>query len=249
LAKIVIAQQFCGPPTSGNGGYVCGVLAKDIEGPATSALRARVPLDVNLDLRKEDGVMQLTDAEGLLIGQGKPADPALLPKPPEPPSMREAKLARARYLGHEQRIHPACFTCAPERSEGDGLRVFPGQIEGAPAGHVACVWIPDMAFADAQGLVTSEVIWAALDCPGFFAWVVKEGRHGALLGTMTSEVLRRPHAGHEYIVMAWPLEREGRKETAGVALFAMNGELLARAHQVWVTMAPAFPSQAGVAFA
>jgi hypothetical protein len=94
-----------------------------------------------------------------------------------------------------------------------------------------------MAFSDAQGLVTTEVIWAALDCPGFFAWVVKEGRHGALLGTMTGEVLRRPRAGHEYIVMAWPLAREGRKETAGVALFAMNGEVLARGHQVWIMSA------------
>jgi hypothetical protein len=244
LAKIVIARQFCGPPNSGNGGYVCGVLAKEVEGPATSVLRARVPLDVNLDLRKEDGVMQLTDAEGQLVGHGQPADAALLPKPPEPPSMREAKRAGARYLGHDQSIHPTCFTCAPERREGDGLRVFPGQIEGAPAGHVACIWIPDMAFADAEGLVTSEVIWAALDCPGFFSWVVKEGRHGALLGTMTGEVRRRPHAGHEYIVMAWPLEREGRKETAGVALFAMNGEVLARGHQVWIMSVPPGQAQA-----
>jgi hypothetical protein len=234
LAKIVIAQQFCGPPNSGNGGYVCGCLAKDLEGPVTSVLRARVPLDVNLDLRKEDGVMQLTDAEGGLIGQGRPADAALLPAVPEAPSMRAARAAGERFLGHEQRVHPICFTCGPERTAGDGLRVFPGQIEGAPAGHVACIWTPDMAFADAEGLVTTEVIWAALDCPGFFAWFAKEGRHGALLGTMTGEVLRRPRAGHEYIVMAWPLERQGRKETAGVALFAMNGELLARAQQVWV---------------
>jgi len=246
LAKIVIAQQFCGPPSSGNGGYVCGVLARDFEGPVTSVLRARVPLDVNLDLRREDGVMQLTDASGGLVGQGRTADAALLPIPPEAPSMRAARAAGARFVGHEQRVHPICFTCGPERTAGDGLRVFPGQIEGAPAGHVACIWTPDMAFADAQGLVTSEVIWAALDCPGFFAWVAKEGRHGALLGTMTGEVLRRPRAGHEYIVMAWPLEREGRKETAGVALFAMNGEVLARAHQVWVTMAPGFQTRADV---
>ena len=104
-----------------------------------------------------------------------------------------------------------------------------------------------MNFADAQGLVPSEAIWAALDCPGFFAWVAKEGRHGALLGTMTCEILKRPRAGEESIVMAWPLERQGRKETAGVALFAMNGELLARAHQVWVTLAAAFPSAAPTA--
>ncbi|MGZ3404043.1 MAG: hypothetical protein ACXWKN_13530 [Phenylobacterium sp.] len=238
MAKIVIAQQFCGPPTSGNGGYVCGVLAKDMEGPVTAVLRARVPLDVALDLRREDGVMQLTDAEGGLVGQGRPADASLLPTPPEAPSMRAARAAGQRFPGHEQRMHPICFTCGPERREGDGLRVFPGQIEGAPAGHVACIWTPDMVFADAEGLVTTEVIWAALDCPGFFAWVAKEGRHGALLGTMTGEVLRRPRAGHEYIVMAWPLEREGRKETAGVALCTMSGEVLARGHQVWIMSAP-----------
>ena len=61
---------------------------------------------------------------------------------------------------------------------------------------------------------------------------------------MTAEVVRRPRCAEESIVMAWPLERSGRKETAGVALFAMNGELLARAHQVWITMGPAFPAAA-----
>ncbi len=238
MAKIVIPQQFRGPPNSGNGGYVCGVIAREIEGPATSVLRARVPLDVNLDLRREDGVMQLTDAQGAMVGTAAPGDRALLPVPPEPPSMKAARAAGGRYLGLDERIHPTCFTCGPERGEGDGLRVFPGQIEGAPQGHVACVWTPHMDFSDPKGLAPVEVIWAALDCPGFFAWVAREGRHGALLGTMTGEVIRRPRCSHEYIVMGWPLEREGRKETAGVALFAMNGELMARAHQVWIRSAP-----------
>ena len=205
-------------------------------------LRARVPLDVHLSLLTEDGAVHLKDAEGALVGRATPADRALLPIPPEAPSMRAAREAGARYVGHVDRIHPICFTCGPERREGDGLRVFPGQIEGAPAGHVACVWTPHMDFADPQGLAPVEVIWAALDCPGFFAWVGKEGRHGALLGTMTGEVIRRPRCGHEYIVMAWPLERSRRKETAGVALFAMNGELLARGHQVWIISAPPIPA-------
>lgn len=242
MPKIIVAQQFCGPPNSGNGGYVCGVIAKDIEDPATSVLRARVPLDVHLSLLTEDGAVHLKDAEGALVGRATPADRALLPIPPEAPSMRAAREAGARYVGHVDRIHPICFTCGPERREGDGLRVFPGQIEGAPAGHVGCVWTPHMDFADPQGLAPVEVIWAALDCPGFFAWVGKEGRHGALLGTMTGEVIRRPRCGHEYIVMAWPLERSGRKETAGVALFAMNGELLARGHQVWIVSPPPIPA-------
>jgi hypothetical protein len=244
LAKIVVAQQFCGPPNSGNGGYVCGVLAKDIEGPATSVLRARVPLDADLDLRLNEGVMQLTDAEGGLVGRAAPADQALLPTPPAPPSLTAAREAGAGYPGRDQRIHPICFTCGPERAEGDGLRVFPGQVEGAPSGHVACTWTPHAAFAGADGLILPEMIWAALDCPGFFAWVVKEGRHGALLGTMTGEVIRRPEAGQELIVTAWPLEREGRKETAGVALFTVDGELLARGHQVWIMSVPPAPAPA-----
>jgi hypothetical protein len=238
LAKIVIAQQFCGPPNSGNGGYVCGVLARDLEGPVTSVLRARVPLDVDLDLAMAEGAAVMTDPAGGLIGRGEPAAASLLPDPPAPPSAEAARAAGARYLGHQQTIHPICFTCGPERQDGDGLRVFPGQIDGAPAGHVACLWTPDAAFADADGLASTEVIWAALDCPGFFAWVVKEGRHGALLGTMTGEVSRHPKAGETCIVTAWPLIREGRKETAGVALFSIDGDLLARGHQVWIMSVP-----------
>jgi hypothetical protein len=55
---------------------------------------------------------------------------------------------------------------------------------------------------------------------------------------MTGEVLRRPRAGEETVVVAWPLERQGRKELAGVALFNARGELMARAHQVWIVMGP-----------
>ena len=115
MSKIVIRRQFCGPPNSGNGGYVCGVLARDIVGPATAVLRAPFPLDVVLALGDRD-----------------------------------------------------------------------------------------------------------------------EGR--ALLGTMTGEITKPVQSGADYIVLAWPLEAEGRKRTAGVALFDAEGHLVARAHQVWITM-------------
>ena len=109
----------------------------------------------------------------------------------------------------------------------------------APDGHVACVWRPHAAFADADGLTHTAVVWAALDCPGFFAWVAKEGRHSAFTRDyMTGEVLRRPQAEEDHIVVAWPLIRQGRKETAGVALFSADGELMARGHQVWIMAAP-----------
>ncbi|MFO0438165.1 MAG: hypothetical protein ACK5YD_06520 [Phenylobacterium sp.] len=236
MSGIVIAQRFCGPPTSGNGGYCAGLLARDIPGPSTAVLKARIPLDTPLDLAGGTGSWVLTSPEGEVIGEGRPASPGDLPVSPPPPSWDEAKAAEARHIGIGQRFHPICFSCGPERGEGDGLRVFAGQVAGAEVGQLACTWTPHANFADADGLTPVEVIWAALDCPGYFAWVVREGRHGALLGTMTGEVLRRPRAGEPCIVTAWPLERSGRKETAGVALFSAEGELLARAHQVWIVM-------------
>lgn len=239
----MIGRQFCGPPNSGNGGYVCGVLARGLDGPVTAVLRAPIPLDVALGLEARDGGNVLLGEADALIGHGGPALQAL-PEPPRAPTAEQARAAAARYIGHEQRVHPICFTCGADRGEGDGLRVFPGQLEDAEPGVVACTWTPHAAFADAQGTVAAEVVWAALDCPGFFAWVTKEGRHGALLGTMTGEIASPVRAGCEYVVMAWPIVREGRKEIAGVVLFDPHGRLVARAHQVWVMMGPRPPMAA-----
>ena len=41
-SKIVVAEQFRGPPNSGNGGYVCGLMASALGGPVTAMVgRAR----------------------------------------------------------------------------------------------------------------------------------------------------------------------------------------------------------------
>jgi len=37
---LTVARRFCGPPTSGNGGYVSGLVAGLIGGPATVTLKA-----------------------------------------------------------------------------------------------------------------------------------------------------------------------------------------------------------------
>ena len=36
---LVIGSRFCGPPDSGNGGYVCGLIADYLGGPAEVTLR------------------------------------------------------------------------------------------------------------------------------------------------------------------------------------------------------------------
>jgi hypothetical protein len=243
LKTITIGRQFCGPPNSGNGGYVCGLLSKGLDGPVTAVLRAPIPLDVDLRLTGRDGGNLLLGEADVLIGQGRPSIQAL-PEPPVAPTVEAARAAGLRHLGLAQRIHPICFTCGAERQEGDGLRVLPGQLEGAETGMVACTWTPHPNFADSDGTVAPEMVWAALDCPGYFAWVEKEGRHGALLGTMTGEVATPVKAGAEYVVVAWPIQKDGRKEIAGTALFVADGRLVARAHQVWIVMGPRPPTPA-----
>jgi hypothetical protein len=235
MSSLTIARQFRGPPNSGNGGYVCGLLGREIEGPATVVLRAIIPLDTPLNLAQEAGGVRLTGSDGTLIAEAKPADMNALPAVPSPPTREQAQAGSAHYerVHTERTFHPPCFTCTPLRPEGDGLRVFAGPYGGEP-GHIAAAWTPHPAFADGDGSVPPEIVWAALDCPGSFAWLDKLGRTGGLLGTMTAEILRRPKIGEPYIVTAWPLEQSGRKYVSGVALFTKNGELLARGQQIWI---------------
>ena len=236
-SKVVVAGQFRGPPNSGNGGYVCGLLARAFDGPVTALLRAPPPLDTPLDLVIDDGVARLLGEGGVLIGEARAGGTEQLTQPPAPPSLAAATAAAGRFPGLDRPFHPVCFTCGDRLDEGYGLRLFTGQVEGMAEGIVAGPWTVHANFGDAEGLAPIEVVWAALDCPGSVSWVVS-GAGGGLLGTMTCEVLRRPAVGETTIVVAWPIERSGRKLISGTALFSAEGELMARSHQIWIGRAP-----------
>lgn len=234
---IIVPAQFRGPPNSVNGGYGCGVMGRLIEGPFTAVLRAPPPLDTPMVLAREGDVVRLEREAGELIGEARPADASAIPAPPPAPTMEAAIAAAPGFPGLHRPFHPICFCCGDKVAEGVGLRVFTGQLAGAPDGVVAGPWTPHPVFADAEGLTPAEVVWAALDCPGSVSWVVTTGG-GGMLGTMTGEMIRRPAAGEPCIVLAWPLERSGRKMMSGAALFSAGGELLARSHQIWIGRAP-----------
>ena len=72
MSQIVIDRQFRGPPNSGNGGYVCGVLARGLEGPVTAMIRAPIPLDTPLTFETADDGNRMLGDDGALIGQGAP---------------------------------------------------------------------------------------------------------------------------------------------------------------------------------
>jgi len=234
---ISVAQQFCGPPNSVNGGYACGLMGRYIEGPSTAILRAPVPLDTPLTLIADAAGARIETEAGDLIAEARPAGDALLPAPPASPGLTAATAAAAGFPGLSRPFHPICFSCGDKLEEGFGLRAFTGQVAGAPDGVVAGPWTPHPVFADEDGLARAEVVWAALDCPGSVAWVVS-GAGGGLLGTMTCEITRRPHVGEPCVIVAWPLERSGRKLISGTALYAEDGALLARSHQIWIGRAP-----------
>jgi len=157
--------------------------------------------------------------------------------PPAPPSAVEAEAAGKRFIGLGQMFHPICFCCTETLAPGYGLRVFTGQTDGAPAGHVSGGWSALPPFGDADGLTPTAVIWAAIDCPGSVAWSVIEGG-GGMLGTMMCEVLRRPRIDETCIVTAWPIEASGRKRLSGTALLTDDGELLAQSRQALIKRLP-----------
>lgn len=239
MSKFVVAEQFHGPAGRVNGGYAAGLFAEQVQGPARSVLKAGIPVEVELTFRRtDDGGVEVIDPEGAVIGLSTPISADDLPTPPPPPSLEAARRAGRYVEGESTLFHTLCFNCGMDRVEGDALRVYCGQLEDAPIGHIAGPWTPNPVFADEDGLVPMAVMWAALDCAGHFAWWAKEGRTLAMLGTMAGEVLRRPRVGETCIVTAWPLEREGRKQFSGTALFTADGELLARTHEVWVALRP-----------
>ena len=215
---IVIGGRFRGPPKSGNGGYVCGRLSQSIDGAAAVArLRVPPPLDTELEVRDSEGGVALFNGE-LVVAEARPATVSL--EPPEPPSYEGAEAASRRFRGFAAHSFPTCFVCGPDRDVGDGLRIFPGPIEGRDL--VACPWVPDPSLGSATGVVSPEFLWAALDCPGGFAF--PEPADGAvLLGELQVELLGEVSVGERCVLVGWELSHQGRKHHTATALFGESG--------------------------
>ena len=228
---ILIDRRFRGPPDSGNGGYVAGMLAKAIGGSNVEVtLRAPPPLDTPLRLVSRDDGAELMSGDALIASAVRTA--VELEVPP-PPTLSQARAAAARFSGFDQHNFPGCFVCGPERGVGDGLRIFPGATETEEE-QVAGIWTPDPSLSDDGGRPTVEHVWAALDCAGYFA--VRERAGIAVLGRIAALVARVPNIGEPTIVTGWTIASDGRKHRAGTALHDRNATLLAMAAATWLTI-------------
>lgn len=231
-STIRIDPRFRGPPDSGNGGYSAGLLAQALGGLDVE-VTLRLPPPLGRDLRVEAGADDAALYDGDALVASAVRAPLALDVPP-PPAALAARAAETRFTGFERHIFPGCFVCGPDRDEGDGLRIFPGAADGA-SDQVAALWTPDPAFEGEDGRVALPFLWAALDCPGYFAVEREAGR--AVLGRMRARIEAAPPAGAPLIVTGWAIGHDGRKHRAGTALHDKEGRLVAAATATWISLA------------
>ncbi len=250
MTEILVPRRFCGPPSSGNGGWSAGALAAvtveraDHADPwpaITVALHQPPPLDTALPVSTEDG-WTLATYGGSTVGRARVADHELTEVPAV--SADDARVATAGYRGFGSHPFPTCFTCGTGREEGDGLRIFPGDVAGDELGRVAAPWTPHPSVAEdwhsyqeAARDASVPVTWAALDCVGGWSSNIEE--RPMVLGTITLRLDSLPRIGEEHVLVGAMRGSEGRKTYTDATLYDSTGTVVATAEHVWITVDPA----------
>lgn len=241
-ADLVVPARFCGPTSSGNGGWTAGAVAAHLlasqgaadDGAVTVALRRPPPLDTAIPLaRDETGALVLgEDGAPVLTARLAGTDPPVL----DAVAPGEAVAAQERYAGLRSHPFPSCFVCGTARAEGDGLRIFPGRVDDDERGRtrVAATWTPSEADTGSPGRASYAVSWAALDCAG--AWAGDLEERLMVLGTVTARVHALPEVGVEHVVVGADRGTEGRKTFTSTTIRAPDGRVVGAAEQVWIAV-------------
>jgi hypothetical protein len=186
----------------------------------------------------QDGVTAATLDDATVV-HAQLADLEL--EPVEPVPADEARSAMATYPGLSSHPFPTCFSCGPDREEGDGLLIFPGPV--APT-RIAATWTPHASvsedwhtYVDDVRHASLAVTWAALDCVG--GWAGDLGERLMVLAGMTARVDALPEVGEEHVVVGQDRGRDGRKTFTASTLYGPDGRVVALAEHVWVAVDPA----------
>jgi hypothetical protein len=167
---------------------------------------------------------------------------------PSPPSLDEARAAvpRSPFL-QDNRPFKTCFVCGNARDPADGLEIWPGAVSEDAGGwgrgelH-AGTWTPDPSLTGDDGNVRPEVVWASLDCPTSGPVGNEPEPDGTLrpvvLARLAVDIQAPVEPDREHVVIAWPIEIDGRKRHSGSALFSAEGDLLASARALWIELKP-----------
>ena len=231
---VTIPSRFNGPPASANGGYTCGLVAGLVGAEeVTVSLRLPPPIDKPLAVACDGERVELRDGD-VLVAEGEPAE--LLLDVPEPATPEQAASASEAGTEHWCAHHPfpTCFTCGPDRAPGDGLRLFPGALDGGPL--YATGWTPDGSLDDGTGHVRPECVWAALDCPTSAPVANFATGPAMVLARLTARLGCPVIVGERHSIVSWPLEIDGRKHHAACALFDSAGRLLCASQALWIEL-------------
>lgn len=234
---LTIAPQYNGPPRCGQGGYVSGSLALCLSKtePVSARLHLPTPLGTPLHVKTSHDEALLMAEDKLLVTASLAAPLNHIVPPPCPPHDAVVK-ASALYRGHEDgALFTTCFVCGAARKDCDGMHVFAGPLDPQTKdeiGVVASHWTPALKHCDKNGMVFPQMIWAALDCPGFFAGYPK-GKL-ALLAQFTCEIIKPLNGKDRATIVGWPINIDGRKSKVGTALYDQSGDLVAKTEGLWV---------------
>lgn len=228
-----IPAFFNGPPQSGNGGYTCGRVAEFVDAEvAEISLRSPPPLETPLDVVRDGDRVSVVHGD-TLVALGAPSD--LLVDMPDAVPAAEVESAqeagRARWSdGHP---FPTCVVCGPARPDGFGI--VPSALPGRD-GLFGATWTPAEASDDGQGLVRTELVWAALDCPTS-APVANFGDGPAMvLASLTARLGCPLRVGEPHTILSWALGEDGRKHWSASALYDSNGILTCASRALWIEL-------------
>ncbi|SEL17763.1 PaaI family thioesterase [Nonomuraea pusilla] len=226
---LTVPQRFRGPAGVANGGWIAGTMAGALNGGRSAVevtLHAPTPLETELRLEHVANSVSLHHDETLLVEAIPVAEeldaPRFVP-------FNDAARAEANFVGWKGG-HPfaECFACG-QREPGDGLRIFPGRVEGTDL--VAAGWRVPFSVADEDG-VPPSIVGAVLDC--VTGWAHFGPGESALLGRLALSIHRPVHPGGQYSVVARPTGQDGRKMYGESAIYEADGTLVANARATWI---------------
>ena len=225
---IIVKHRFTGPSNSAQGGYICGLIAAAIGANVRVRLFKPPPLDTEFIVTaRPPDEWRVTQGEDTIASAVRTDFRVHVPNAP---SYVQAMDASLHFPGFRSDVFSDCFVCGHHRQRPDGLRIFPGRVDGGFT--YAAPWLPSKDLTDEHGKVKPEFIWAVLDCPGYYATFTD--LRPALLGEFTVHIDRLVHADEACVVMGWPILIEGRKHKVGTALFDEDGERCALGVATWV---------------
>jgi hypothetical protein len=228
-----IPAFFNGPPESGNGGYTCGRVAELVDAEVSVvSLRSPPPLDTALEVVREGDRVSVVHGD-TLVAEGARSD--LLVEMPDP--VPASEVDAAQEAGREQwakgHPFPTCVVCGPARPDGFGI--VPAALPGRN-GLFGATWTPTEASDDGQGLVRTELVWAALDCPTS-APVANFGDGPAMvLASLTARLGCPLRVGEPHSILSWALGEDGRKHWSAAALYDSNGILTCASRALWIEL-------------